>query len=299
MRLDNSTLFSTFANEKQTEKTTIRFPLMNKHSILLRVILLAACFVASMRMALAQDFKAYRGNIPGSYNYWFYDPQTEPDPNAHYPLLIFLHGKSLCGTDLNQVKRYGPISAVASGRVIDSYIMAPQNPGGSWNPEKVWKIVEWAKEKYPVDTTRIYVYGMSLGGYGTIDMAATYPDKIAAAVGMCGGATKKDLSGLAKLPLWIIHGTADKSVRVDASDRVVKAIKDTGDSSRLIYDRLPGVDHSTLARMFYMLITYDWLFSHSLNDPNREVNRNFVLTKDMIKDAYRDIRKKVPEVEPE
>lgn len=248
--------------------------------------------------SLAQDFVAHRGNIPDSYNYWFYDPQTVKDPNAHFPLLIFLHGQSLCGRDLNKVKKYGPISAVAKGRIIDSYIMAPQNPGGSWKPEKIWKIVEWAKQHYAVDTTRIYVYGMSLGGYGTLDLAATYPDQIAAAMAMCGGATKKDLSGLNRLPLWIVHGTADRAVPVTASDKVVNAIKATGDDSRLIYSRLPGVDHGRLARLFYMMLPYDWLFSHSINDPNREVNRSFTLTNDMMDKAYKDINKYMPEVEP-
>ena len=247
----------------------------------------------------AQDFVAHRGNIKDSYNYWFYDPQTIHDPNAHFPLLIFLHGASLCGNNLDRVKKYGPISAVAKGRIIDSYIMAPQNLGGSWKPEKIWKIVEWAKQHYAVDTTRIYVYGMSLGGYGTLDMAAAYPDKIAAAMAMCGGATAKNLSDLNRLPLWIIHGTADKAVSVNASDRVVEAIKRTGDSSRLIYSRLPGVDHGRLARIFYMTLPYDWLFSHSTKDPKREVNRSFTLTNSMMDDAYNDIRKIQPEVEPE
>lgn len=247
----------------------------------------------------AQDFKAYRGNIPGSYNYWFYDPQTEPDPNAHFPLLIFLHGRSLCGNDLSKVKKYGPISAVALGKVIDSYILAPQNPGESWKPEKVWKIVEWAKEHYPVDTTRIYVYGMSLGGYGTLDMAARYPDQIAAAMAMCGGSYAKDMSGLNRLPLWIVHGTADKSVNVKESDRVVEAIRKTGDDSRLIYSRMPGVDHGRLARLFYITMPLDWLFSHSTRDPGREVNRSFTLTNDMMDDAYREIKKLVPEIEPD
>lgn len=260
--------------------------------------LLAVLLTLLPRMTWAQDFKAYRGNISDSYNYWFYDPQTEHDPNAHYPLLIFLHGASLCGHNLDQVKRYGPISAVAKGRIIDSYIMAPQNPGGSWKPEKIWKIVEWAKQHYAVDTTRIYVYGMSLGGYGTLDMAAAYPDKIAAAMAMCGGSTAKNLGVLNRLPLWIIHGTADNRVGVGQSDRVVEAIRKTGDDSRLIYTRLPGVDHGRLARLFYMLMTYDWLFSHSTQDPGRECNKSFTLTNSMMDDAYQDIRKVVPEREP-
>ncbi|MBO4730637.1 MAG: dienelactone hydrolase family protein [Bacteroidaceae bacterium] len=250
----------------------------------------------------AQGFTAHVGTVPGAYNFWFHAPappeaddeelsssRSEELANAHYPLLIFLHGRSLCGRDLAKVKRYGAIDAVARGRSIDCYIMAPQNPGGSWNPHKIMNIVDWAVKNYNVDTTRIYVYGMSLGGYGTIDLAATYPDRIAAAMALCGGGSVKDLSGLSKLPLWIVHGTADRAVPVSASDRVVEAIKATGDDSRLIYTRMPGIDHGRPARIFYMGQTYDWLFSHSLLDPNREVNRDFVITAEMLQNAYQDL----------
>lgn len=260
------------------------------------ITLLAMVFTININ---AQEFEAYKGEVDDSYNFWFYNPQTISDPNAHFPLLIFLHGASLCGRNLNQVKRYGPINAVAKGKIIDCYIVAPQNPGGAWKPEKIWKIVEWAKEKFAVDTTRIYVYGMSLGGYGTIDLAATYPDKIAAAMAMCGGASVRDVSGLSKLPLWIIHGTADRAVSVKASDKVVDAIRATGDDSRLIYSRLPGVDHGRPARLFYMSLTYDWLFSHSTKDPNRECNHSFELTNDMMDNVYNDIREYIPEKEME
>lgn len=241
--------------------------------------------------SFAQDFKAHQGTVSNSYNFWFRDPETVHDPRAHFPLLIFLHGQSLCGNNLSRVRKYGPIDAVARGCNIDCYIMAPQNPGGSWNPEKIWRIVEWAQKNYSVDTTRIFVYGMSLGGYGTIDMAAAYPDKIAAAMAMCGGGTSKTLGNLSKVPLWILHGTADRAVPVSASDRVVEAIKATGDASRLIYSRMPGVDHGRLARMFYRLQTYDWLFSHCLKDENREVNRNFSVTNADLQNAYQDLGK--------
>ncbi len=245
--------------------------------------------LAGTLQAAEPQFRAFRGTVPGSYNYWFFDPQTQPDENAHYPLLIFLHGASLCGTNMDKVKRYGPISAVAKGRCIDSYIMAPQNPGGPWKPDKVMKIVDWAIAHYAVDTTRIYVYGMSLGGYGTIDVAATYPDRIAAAMAICGGATAKDLSGLARLPLWIIHGTADRAVSIKESDRVVAAIRATGNDQRLLYTRLQGVDHGRPARLFYMYQTYDWLFSHSTQDPERAVCRDFEVTPDMLREAYQDL----------
>ena len=266
-----------------------------------RLVFVAMALLMTGNGMFGQGFTAHVGTVPGAYNFWFHAPsppvaeegEQVSAPAAqmtnHYPLLIFLHGRSLCGRDLAKVKRYGAIDAVARGRSIDCYIMAPQNPGGSWNPHKIMNIVDWAIKNYNVDTTRIYVYGMSLGGYGTIDLAATYPDRIAAAMALCGGGSVKDLSGLSKLPLWIVHGTADRAVPVSASDRVVEAIRATGDDSRLIYTRMPGIDHGRPARIFYMGQTYDWLFSHSLLDPNREVNRDFVITAEMLQNAYQDL----------
>ena len=256
------------------------------------LFLLSFLWVVCVDMG-AQGFTAHRGEVVDGYNFWFYNPEEGVGEDSHFPLLIFLHGQSLCGRNLNKVKRYGAIDAVSRGRYIDSYIMAPQNPGGAWNPQKIMNIVEWAEKHYNVDTTRIYVYGMSLGGFGTIDFAATYPDKVACAMAMCGGATVKNLDGLSKVPLWIVHGTADRAVPVSASDKVVEAIKATGDDSRLIYTRMPGVDHGRPARIFYMIQTYDWMFSHSICDENREVNREFEITKEMLSRAYQDLGKDI------
>lgn len=269
---------------------------------LLAVVLFFWCGVLSY----AQDTsKAYKNAVAGSYNFWFYHPGDEAGegkhtkkkhsdghPVEHRPLLIFLHGASLCGHDLQKVKRYGPLEALKRGRVIDSYILAPQNPGGSWQPAKIMKLVEWAKEHFNVDSTRIYCLGMSLGGYGTMDFCATYPDRVAAGMAICGGATVKDVSGLARMPMWIVHGTADRSVSISASDKVVAAIKKTGDGSRLIYTRLPGIDHGRPARIFYLSQTYDWLFSHSLTDEGRPVNRDFKLTPQILQNAYKDLGKR-------
>ena len=89
--------------------------------------------------------------------------------------------------------------------------------------------------------------------------------------------------------MWIVHGTADRSVPVEASDRVVDAIKATGDSSRLIYTRMPGIDHGRPARVFYMYQTYDWMFSHSLKDEGRPINRDFEITPELMNNAYKDL----------
>jgi predicted peptidase len=254
-----------------------------------RYILILILLVFSMVSRAQDTSKAYRNTVAGSYNFWFYRPDEDESDGVHRPLLIFLHGASLCGTDLNKVKKYGPMEALKRGRAIDCYVLAPQNPGGSWNPQKIMKLIEWAEANFHIDSDRIYCYGMSLGGYGTLDMCATYPDRIAAGMAMCGGATVKDLSGLSRIPMWIVHGTADTAVPVSASDRVVEAIKKTGDESRLIYTRMPGINHGRLARIFYCYQTYDWMFSHSLKDEDRPINRDFEITPQLLQNAYHDL----------
>ena len=165
-------------------------------------------------MAKAQNdmLTAYRNAIPGGYQFWVYAPEEyciEPEP---IPMVVFLHGASLRGRDLEKVRKYGPLQAINMGRPIPALILAPQNPSGSWDPKKIDDVVEWTKAHYQVDASRIYVLGMSLGGYGTLDYAGTYPHKVAAAMALCGGCTLRDKQGLGDLPLWIIHGRGHPTV---------------------------------------------------------------------------------------
>ena len=217
--------------------------------------------------------------------------KTTAQSHARKPVVIFLHGASLCGMDLYRVRRYGCLDAVKRGVNIDAIILAPQNPGGAWNPRKIMNILEWTKQNYLVDTNRVYVLGMSLGGYGTMDMAGTYPDKIAAAMALCGGTTLKDVSKMGELPLWVIHGTADRAVGISCSKTVVAQLEEQHKDSLLMYTWITGASHSALARLFYHPKTYEWLFSHSLSDPERSVNRNFDITMDDIKHAYDGIKR--------
>lgn len=235
----------------------------------------------------AQSLVAHKGKVKDGYNFWLYQPK---EINTPKPVVIFLHGASLCGRDMNKVRRYGTIDAVEKGRQIEAFVLAPQNPGGAWKPEKVMNVLDWVKANHKVDTTRIYVLGMSLGGYGTIDFATTYPDKVTAAMAFCGGGTKKDYSTLTQVPLWIVHGTADRAVSVKQSDIVVNAMKKCeGGAPRLHYDRIAGMNHSAPARIFYMKECYEWLFEHCLTDSARTVAPKFTISNQTLRTAYRDL----------
>lgn len=242
---------------------------------------------------------AKKNVIPNCYNFWVYTPEEYYYTQESTPLIIFLHGASLCGRDLNRVLRYGPIDAAKMGLMIPALIVAPQNPGGSWNPQKLNAILEWMKQQYVFDETRVYVLGMSLGGYGTLDFAGAYPDKIAAAIALCGGSTLKDYQGLGELPLWIVHGTGDRAVSVRESQKVVDGMKSLKITNRLRYDWIKGASHGALARYFYTSKTYDWLFQHTLKDEGRPVNNTIDITQSDLTNAYREFQRRTDELERE
>ncbi len=254
-----------------------------------RIVLIVIIISRLLPTVASAQLIAHRGVVPKAYDFWVYVPQERAAKDTtKLPLILFLHGKSLSGTNLEKVREYGPLEALKFGRKIDAIILAPQSQGG-WSPSRIMRILNWTEEHYPVDTNRVYVFGMSMGGYGTIDFVGTYPDKVAAAIAMCGGADIKDVSGLNKVPFWIIHGTADRAVSWKQSQAVVDAMKAAGDTSLLRYDLHPEVSHSYLGRVFYMSEPYEWLLKHSLKDSVRTVDKTVEITKKGMADAYKSM----------
>lgn len=236
------------------------------------------------------NFEAKKNVVAGSYNFWIYTP-SDYEPGGHpMPLVIFLHGASLCGNNLNRVRTYGVLDAIEKGKVIPAVVLAPQNSGGAWSPKKIDELLEWTEEHYTIDKSRVYVLGMSLGGYGTLDYVGTYPHKIAAAMAFCGGCSLKKMDGLGQLPLWIMHGTADRAVSIKQSQSVVDYLQKSGNDKLLRYDWMQGGDHGVYARLFYLQKTYDWLFSHSLGDNPKVVDKAFEIDRTDIKDTYQELK---------
>ena len=265
--------------------------------------LFISIFIACMALVLGtgdasaqtKNMSVLRSEIKGGYPFWVCTPkgyeavwQTEGFEDEHYyPVILFLHGRSLCGRDMKRVLRYGTLDAIERGMNIPALIVAPQNPGGAWDPKKLNDVLDWVMDNCAADPERIYVLGMSLGGYGTLDYVGTYPERVAAGMDLCGGSTLRDYTRMGEAPLWIIHGTADQAVSINESKKVVNGMKAAHVDSRLRYDWFAGSSHGALARMFYLQKVYDWLFSHSLADPGRPVNRKISITKEDLKNAYK------------
>jgi predicted peptidase len=196
------------------------------------------------------------------YPFWINLPNQEVLDNKA-PVVLFLHGKSLSGTDLNRVKRYGVIRAIEKGKQIPAIIIAPQLASGPWNPEKLLKLLEYVQNNYNTDLSKVYVCGMSLGGYGTFDFAGKYPEKITAAVAICGGGNVKDACNLAKVPLWVIHGNKDYIVPISESKKMVKAIQTCNPDANLTFTIVKGGNHGSVENYFREDKIYQWMFSQS------------------------------------
>ena len=251
----------------------------------LRLIWVLLAVLASNQLR-ADHLYAYRDVVQDAYDFLLYIPDSYYNSDKPLPLILNLHGRSLTGNDLNLITRYGCIDALRRGRKIDAVVLCPQcRTTGGWDPEKLMKVVEWVRYNFRTDYDRFYVFGISMGSWGTFKFAAAYPDQVAAAIGMCGGYTGP-VEPLTKLPIWIIHGTSDRITSIFYSATVVEKMAKIGKSERLYFTWLTGCDHSILARIFLLQQAYDWLFSHTLKDPGRPVNREFRIDPRDLAAAY-------------
>jgi len=218
--------------------------------------LLTLCFITTTQAQL----KAITNQT--DYPFWINLPKQEILDNKA-PVILFLHGKSLSGTNLDKVKRYGIIRAIERGKDIPAIVIAPQVAHGPWNPDKLLQLLEYVQNNYNTDLSKVYVCGMSLGGYGTFDFAGKYPDKITAAVAICGGGNTKDACNLSRIPLWVIHGNKDHIVPISESRKMVKAIQTCKPDANLTFTIVKGGNHGSVESFFREDKIYDWMLHQS------------------------------------
>ena len=213
------------------------------------------------------------------YPFLLYLPDSLPSEELP-PVIIFLHGRSLSGTDLNSVKRYGVLDAIKRGKKIPAIVVAPQvKKSESWNPEKIASVLDYVQLTYKTDPSRVYVVGMSLGGYGTLHFAGKFPEKVAAAVALCGGGNLKDAFNLSKTNLWIQHGKLDKAVPYTESVKIHESITSFNSTKETHLTIYPKFGHGELAREFQKDTLYNWLFQFRLEEKesgNQPTDRSIV-----------------------
>lgn len=195
-----------------------------------------------------------------TYQFWLNEPKVVEEKN---PLIIFLHGRSLSGTNIERVKRYGALKGVEKGLDIPGYLVAPQLPSGPWNADKIDEIVSYMISNYNIDESRIYVTGMSLGGYGTMKYAGKYPHRIAAAIAICGGGEERDACAVTDIPIKLIHGDKDFIVPLKESKNIMSAIQKCDKKAPVELQVVKGGTHGSVEDLYRHMDLYNWLLQHT------------------------------------
>ncbi len=210
------------------------------------------------------------------YRYQLEVPSSAERPDPGWPLLIFLHGSGERGSDLALVATHGPPKLVGEVPELESCVLAaPQCPEDQWwRVSTLSALVEELAARPDVDPDRIYLTGLSMGGYGTWDLLAALPDRFAAAIPICGGgetarvwpeqANGFELDELLKakhVPLRVFHGSDDPVIPVEESRLLVEALQAAGaDVELTVY---PGVGHDSWTRTYADPELFTWLFAQS------------------------------------
>ena len=231
----------------------------------------------------------YQDKNGKTLKYRFYIPQI--NNKEKYPLIVHFHGAGSRGNN-NTSQLY--LAKKVTGKTIRKeypcFVFAPQCPAG----EK-WVNVDWCAlshkmasepalqmalamaaideiiRKYPVDTTRIYVYGQSMGGFATWDIICRRPDMFAAAVPVCGGGDETQAAKIAHIPVWIFHGKLDPTVKVERSRNMFAALKKAGGNPE--YTEYPKVKHNAWSYS-YSPELFKWMFSQKNNNFKQGAEKN-------------------------
>jgi predicted peptidase len=199
--------------------------------------------------------------LPADYN---------PKSGQRWPLLLFLHGAGERGTNVQDVAIHGPLKLIKQGRELPFVIVAPHCPNGQdWADEPLLALLEHAKKKYAVDTSRVYLTGLSMGGYATWRLGMVHPEKFAAIAPICGGGSLLDVIlpgrgrvALKRLPIWAFHGDKDTAVPSEESERMVNLLKKLG-AKEVKLTVYPDAGHDSWTETYNNPELYEWLLKHS------------------------------------
>jgi len=220
------------------------------------------------------DTLNYNIRFPSNYN-----------PNLKYPVITFLHGSGERGNDNETPLKHGS-SFLSNNQKYNSIVIFPQCPTNQYwrkiyknneaseqhifdltfnsSPEKptllVKELLDSLQKINVADPTRMYIGGLSLGGFGTFDMIERYPDYFAAAFPICGGGDVTKASTFAKkVPIWIFHGEKDEAVAVELSRQYYKKLKEL--NANVKYTEYPNVGHNSWDNVFQNTELMPWILA--------------------------------------
>jgi predicted peptidase len=194
--------------------------------------------------------------------------QIEKKSKARLPLILFLHGADERGSSLAKIKKQGLPKMLAQGRELPAIIVSPQCRAGEiWNADELLGLLDNLEASLPVDRARVSATGLSMGGYACWELGLRDPSRFSAIAPICGGASlircllpeAGKAAALKRLPVWAFHGALDDVVPVWESEKIVEALRQSGNKARLtIYADLK---HDCWTRAYEQEPLIEWLLA--------------------------------------
>ena len=221
-------------------------------------------------MQTAQHFQKKISHI-AELDYLLFLPQgyKKNDTNK-WPLMLFLHGAGERGTNVQKVTVHGPPKLVKTRKDFPFVLVSPQCPDErTWRDDELLALLDEIIAKHNVDTNRVYLTGLSMGGYGSWSLAARHPKRFAAVAPICGGGdqlpfllTSKDKKAAIKtLGVWAFHGAKDPVVALEESQRMTNALMRAGckDVKLTVY---PEAGHDSWTQAYDEPELWNWFLAH-------------------------------------
>ena len=234
---------------------------------------LAACSTIKNPSAMkpgqtAQKFYLERQQVLAADYLLFLPDGYGAEPTKRWPLILFLHGAGERGTNIWVVAKHGPPKIDTTATNLPFIIVSPQCPEGKiWSNDLLLALLDDIERKYAVDTRRVYLTGLSMGGFGTWSLGLSHPERFAAIAPICGGGELitpllADKAQLASLPVWAFHGAKDPVVPVNESERMVALLKKYGvtEVKLTVY---PDAQHDCWTQTYANPELFDWFLKHS------------------------------------
>jgi predicted peptidase len=193
--------------------------------------------------------------------YLLYLPKGYGRGKKKWPLMLFLHGSGERGNDLEIVKLHGPPKLIEAGQEFPFIVVSPQCPAGEgWVKQNLGTLLDDLEQHLQVDTTRVYLTGLSMGGAGTWRWASVFPNRFAALAPICGGVEEVLMSKISHLPIWAFHGAKDELVPLEESTRLVNELKRLG-SKKVKFTVYKNAGHDSWTRAYANPKLYEWMLA--------------------------------------